>query len=77
MNMAKKEMKSMEGGMCCSMCGGTGCHCGKVMALFGLLFIVVGVLLWRGMYFNIERAAALVLVVMGLKKLVKGLHGHC
>ena len=78
MKMDKKEMK-MGSGMCCSMCGAPWgqCGCGKGMAVIGLLLVVLGVLLWRGMYFNLERAFAVVLVLMGLKKLVTGLKGHC
>lgn len=69
----KMDKKSGEG-MCCKYCGaGMGkCHCGKVMVLVGVVIGALGVGLWMGRL-NLEQTAAIVLVLVGLKKLIFGL----
>jgi len=72
------KMDSGMKGMSCAMCGAPcgSCHCGKGVALFGLVLVVLGVLLWRGKL-SLELTAAVVLVLLGLKKFFMGLWGNC
>ena len=73
-----KKMGMKMGDRHCMMCGAScgQCGCGKVFAVYGLVFVVLGVLLWGGWYgVTLDKAASVVLVLWGLKKFMMGLKG--
>ena len=68
------DMKVMSGGKnTCMMCGagGSSCHCGSWVIVWGLIMLLLGILLWLGKL-GLETTVAIVLVLWGLKKFFMG-----
>ena len=68
------DMKMSNGGKnACMMCGGGGssCHCGSWVIVWGLIMLLLGVLLWLRIL-SLDTTVAIVLVLWGIKKFLMG-----
>ncbi|MDP6642230.1 MAG: hypothetical protein QGF74_02530 [Candidatus Nanoarchaeia archaeon] len=69
--MAKKVVKNKD--LSCDYCGKGGCGCTQgykgIMFVKGLIFLVVGYLLWNSQI-SLEQTIAVLIMIWGAKKLI-------
>ena len=64
-------MKGSDGGRACMYCGKTGCGCGTMMVIAGIILIILGIWLWKAPE-KLPWIVSIVLILGGIKKVMMG-----